>query len=445
MRAWIEDNRAAIPFISQIREFVDAFVELFLAVLHGLSWPGLVAVAGAHRPRDRRLEAGAPRRDGRAVVRRPRPLGFERRHARPDARRRRPVARDRDPARNPGRPERPLHAIHLARPRRDADHAHLRLPGAARVALPPRSGNGGDRDADLRDAGGDPDHGPRHPWRLADECRGGQGPRVDRVPDPAQGPAADGPANPHPGDQPDVDDGPLDGRDHGARRRAGPRQGHHPGTSASRRRGRIRRRARDRDHRRGLRPADERCRRPRKRAGGRQGRPGEAPAKEPRHGHRDRGSRHSHRPGSVVGPGVSGADCVLVPGLRERDHELAAIECDGPDREPQEHRHVRADQSDPGGPDLGAVVAGRRLDRRARPVRRGNPTGGGRGHLPSRDHRPPALGAQHGDTDDGAGRPRRSRSRSVSCSASPRRAATGSRRASGRCSTRPRRCPRSST
>jgi glycine betaine/proline transport system permease protein len=47
VRELIEDNRAAIPFISQIREFVDAFVELFLAALHGLTWPGLVAVAGA--------------------------------------------------------------------------------------------------------------------------------------------------------------------------------------------------------------------------------------------------------------------------------------------------------------------------------------------------------------------------------------------------------------
>ena len=47
VRATIEDNRDSIPLIEPIREFVDWFVEVFIAVLHGLSWPGLVAVAGA--------------------------------------------------------------------------------------------------------------------------------------------------------------------------------------------------------------------------------------------------------------------------------------------------------------------------------------------------------------------------------------------------------------
>ena len=47
VRETIEDNRDAIPLITPIREFVDALVEVFLAVLHALSWPGLVALAGA--------------------------------------------------------------------------------------------------------------------------------------------------------------------------------------------------------------------------------------------------------------------------------------------------------------------------------------------------------------------------------------------------------------
>ena len=397
VRAWIEDNRAAIPFISQIREFVDAFVELFLAVLHGLSWPGLVAVAGAIGLAIGGWKLALLAATGvlsfgvlglwdssvdtlaltlAAVVLSLAigiPLGI--------------LA---------GRNDRfmrfispvldamqimptfvylaPLALLFLLGPATAAIATLIyAMPAAIRITA----------------------LGIRGVSPTSVEAAKALGSTESQI--AAQGPAADGPADPHPGDQPDVMmalsmvvitvlvDAPGLGKDIiralqqvdvGAAFDAGlaiviiavvfDRLTSGAGDRAQR-------------------------------AGGRQGRPGEAPAEEPRHGHRDRGSRHSHRPGSVVGPGVSGADCVLVPGLRERDHELAAIECDGPDREPQEHRHVRADQSDPGGPHLGAVVARRRLDRRARPVRRGNPTGGGRGHLPSRDHRPPALGAQHGD------------------------------------------------
>ena len=55
---------------------------------------------------------------------------------------------------------------HHADPRRDADHADVRLPGPVRAVLRDRPGRGGDRDAHLRHAGGDPHHGARHPERA---------------------------------------------------------------------------------------------------------------------------------------------------------------------------------------------------------------------------------------------------------------------------------------
>jgi glycine betaine/proline transport system permease protein len=47
LRETVEDNRDSIPLITPIREFVDALVELFLAVFRAFTWPGLVAFAGA--------------------------------------------------------------------------------------------------------------------------------------------------------------------------------------------------------------------------------------------------------------------------------------------------------------------------------------------------------------------------------------------------------------
>ena len=47
LRETVEDNRNSIPLVSQMRVGVGAFVDLFLAALRGLTWPGLVAVTGA--------------------------------------------------------------------------------------------------------------------------------------------------------------------------------------------------------------------------------------------------------------------------------------------------------------------------------------------------------------------------------------------------------------
>ena len=80
-----------------------------------------------------------------------------------------------------------------ADPRRDADHADVRLPGAVRAVLRDRAGGGGDRDAHLRDAGGHPDHGARHPPRARpDTVEAGALARGDRSADADEGPAPAG-------------------------------------------------------------------------------------------------------------------------------------------------------------------------------------------------------------------------------------------------------------
>jgi len=45
LRETIEDNRHNVPLVSEIRAGIGALVDMFLAVLHGLTWPGLTAVA----------------------------------------------------------------------------------------------------------------------------------------------------------------------------------------------------------------------------------------------------------------------------------------------------------------------------------------------------------------------------------------------------------------
>jgi glycine betaine/proline transport system permease protein len=47
LRETVEDNRHSIPLITPIRLGVGALVDVFITVLHGLTWPGLVAVTGA--------------------------------------------------------------------------------------------------------------------------------------------------------------------------------------------------------------------------------------------------------------------------------------------------------------------------------------------------------------------------------------------------------------
>lgn len=47
LRETVEDNRNSIPLITPIRVAVGGLVDLFIAVFRGLTWPGLVAVAGA--------------------------------------------------------------------------------------------------------------------------------------------------------------------------------------------------------------------------------------------------------------------------------------------------------------------------------------------------------------------------------------------------------------
>ena len=47
LRETVEDNRNSIPLITPVRVAVGGLVDLFIAFFRGLTWPGLVAVAGA--------------------------------------------------------------------------------------------------------------------------------------------------------------------------------------------------------------------------------------------------------------------------------------------------------------------------------------------------------------------------------------------------------------
>ena len=91
-----------------------------------------------HRCPRRRLEGRAPGGHRLREPRRAGPVGREHRHAGPDAGRGRAVAADRHPARHPRRPERPLPGVRQPDPRRDADHAGVRLPRDHHAALPDR-------------------------------------------------------------------------------------------------------------------------------------------------------------------------------------------------------------------------------------------------------------------------------------------------------------------
>ena len=130
-------------------------IDVFDDLLEPLGWPGVI---GARRRRSASRSAGSGSRllgsSGSPSHRRPRPVGRERwptlvAHA--GRGRHRPGHRP--PARHPGRAQRPVLGDHLADPRRDADHADVRLPVAADAPVPDRRAVLDDRDADLRDAG----------------------------------------------------------------------------------------------------------------------------------------------------------------------------------------------------------------------------------------------------------------------------------------------------
>ena len=74
-------------------------------------------------------------------------------------------AAHRDPAGDHRRAQQALRRPHLADPRRDADHADVRLPRADGTAVLHRRAVGDDRDAHLRHPAGDPHHRARDPRR----------------------------------------------------------------------------------------------------------------------------------------------------------------------------------------------------------------------------------------------------------------------------------------
>ena len=90
----------------------------------------------------------------------------------------------RDPDGHLDGPQPPGRGGDHTRPRRDADHAVLRLPGPAGAGVRHRPGLGRGRHADLRGAAVDPDHRTRHPHGVPDDHRGraldGHQPLADR-------------------------------------------------------------------------------------------------------------------------------------------------------------------------------------------------------------------------------------------------------------------------
>ena len=151
-----------------------ALVGVFDEILASLGWPGVIGVAGALGARLRRRAAGAARRC--SVSRRWAPSGCGTRASTTLGMMLAAVvialAIGLPLGILAGRSNR-VSGDPLADPRRDADHADVRLPGADHPAVPDRRDAVDDRDADLRDAGRDPDHLARHPRRVPDDRRGG--------------------------------------------------------------------------------------------------------------------------------------------------------------------------------------------------------------------------------------------------------------------------------
>ena len=144
-------SSASVFGIPQV--IIDTLVEVSTTVLRTIGWPGLVAVAGARRlPRGRLADRGPRARPASS------PSGSSTCGSR--ASRRSGRSSPRSPSRYAiGVPlgildgaERAVRPAHLADPRRDADHADVRLPRAVRPVLRHRAGGRGDRHAHLRDA-----------------------------------------------------------------------------------------------------------------------------------------------------------------------------------------------------------------------------------------------------------------------------------------------------
>ena len=214
--------------------------------------------------------------------------------------------------------------------------------------------------------------------------------------------------------QPDDHDGPLDGRDHGPHRRAGARQEHHPSAPAGRRRDGVRRGPRDRHHRDHPRSLHDRGRRASRSASSRPGR-------------RWRTARRVillaigiAAAGILVGRVVldnpdfpkgiafsfEGAVNAVVTWLRANATGITSGLQDG----------ITFGVINPLQGVLTSApwwLVGCR-DRRYGRVHQRAPARARRRYLPRRDHRAPAVGAQHGDPDvrargngaDACGRPR---------------------------------------
>ena len=170
-QTWLVDQRNAespsivIRAFNGFANFLDDLVTWFTNFLGWMTWVG-VTVAGVLDLAPLRRRAGRDLGVRRfRLVRSQRALAREHADAGADARGGRALARRRDAARRLGRPLRPLRPWHHPRPRRDADHAGVRLPDADRDPLLGRPGRRGDHDDDLRDPAGDPDHRARDPRR----------------------------------------------------------------------------------------------------------------------------------------------------------------------------------------------------------------------------------------------------------------------------------------
>ena len=233
-----------------------------------LTWLGRSGGRHAGRAPVRRRRAAAIARGAFASFAAARPLGGEHGDAGADARGGRPVAPRRHPDRDRRGPLGPVPRGDLARARRDADRAGVRLPDAGGDPVLDRPGGRGRLDDGLRDPAGRADHGARHPRRRDEHRRGRRLDGRDAAPDAVEGAAPARTPDAAARRQPDDPLRALDGRHRRPDRRRRPRRGRHerhlhePGA-------RDPRRHRDRDHGDGARPLDrgDRRRAPTRRSG----------------------------------------------------------------------------------------------------------------------------------------------------------------------------------
>ena len=211
--------------------------------LHAIGWPALIALFGDARLHRRRLAAARCSRcwgsSPWASCRSGSPASTR---SAPSPRRSRSRSRIGVPLGHPDGRQRPRPPDRHADPRRDADHADVRLPRPVRPAL---------RDRARRRRRSSPSSTPCRRRSASRRSASAASRRTRSRPAGrwarpgrqllTQGRAAAGPPGARPGAQPDDHAGPVDDRHHRPHRRPGPRPGHAAGARSATTSGDVRR------------------------------------------------------------------------------------------------------------------------------------------------------------------------------------------------------------